>query len=391
MSEGSPRRRPPVLCIDDDEHLLSGLQRVLHSHFSVTTAPSGEQGLEILKARGPFAVVVSDMRMPTMGGVEVLRRARDVSPLTVRVLLTGQADLQDTMGAVNEGHIFRFMTKPCSPRVLIDGLTDAVNQYRLLISERVLLERTLHGSIRALTDILSLTHPAAFGRATRARRDVLELATKLDVPDRWLIEIASMLSQIGCVTLPSETATKLYQGEDLTPEEREMVDHLPEAGQDLLGTIPRLEPVIEILRYQQKHFDGRGVPRDTVSGEEIPWGARALKIVLDYDTLLTQDLEPSLALQVMRTRTGWYDSELLDVFVEIRGGANTTTTLVEIDISEAQPGMVFYEDLHTASGALLIARGQEVTTGLASRLHNLGRGSLASTTVKLLVPNPGAA
>lgn len=387
MATAGPRRKPPVLCIDDDEHLLAGLQRVLHSRFAVTTASSGAEGLQLLAQHGPFAVIVSDMRMPEIDGVEVLRRAHELAPLTVRVLLTGQADLKDAIGAVNEGHIYRFMTKPCLPRDLLDGLADAVQQYRVLISERLLLEKTLHSSIAALTDVLALTHPAAFGRSTRARRHVQRLAAHVDVPDQWLVEIAAMLSQLGCVTLPPETAGRLYRGDSLSSAELEMVNRLPEASCQLLAHIPRLDPVLEMLRYQQKRFDGRGIPHDALAGQSIPLGARILKIVLDYDELLTRDVEPALALHTMLIRQGWYDPDILDTFVAMAGGADTTCDLVVLDIAESQPGMIFYEDLHTRLGALVVARGQEVTPGLAARLHNLGRHHLATTVVRFLAPH----
>lgn len=385
MINSTPRRRAPILCVDDDENLLEGLKRVLHPHFSVTMAVNGEVGLQILAQNGPFAVIVSDMRMPGMDGTEVLRRAKRIAPYTVSVLLTGQAELSDAVAAVNEGHLFRFMTKPCRPSTLIEGLTAAVEQYRLVISERILLERTLRGSIEALIEILSLSQPAAFGRAKRARNAILELAEKSGVGDRWVVEVAAMLSQIGCVTLPASTIAKIYDGDDLTEEERDMVARMPYAAAELLASIPRLEQVTEIVRLQQKQYDGGGAPRDRVSGEEIPWGARALKIFLDFDALESRGLTTPVALELMRARHGWYDPALLAMFASQLGGAPANLRCEELRLAHVKPGMVFLEDVRGPSGALLIARGQEVTPSLASRLSNLGADAMPTHLIKMIV------
>src|SRR5579871_1029962 len=143
--------------------------------------------------------------MPEMDGVALLRDARKLSPDTVRVLFTGQPDMKHAIAAVNEGEIFRFITKPC-PRVpMALLLKSAVQQYQLITAERVLLEQTLRGSIQALTEILSVTNPLAFGRASRLRQAMSALISALGIPVNWHLEVAAMLSQIGCVLLPATT------------------------------------------------------------------------------------------------------------------------------------------------------------------------------------------
>jgi response regulator RpfG family c-di-GMP phosphodiesterase len=371
--------------VDDDTNLLEGLKRVLHASFAVTVTSRGADALQLLATNGPFAVVVSDMRMPEMDGVEVLSRAKEIAPYTVRVLLTGQADLKDAASAVNDGNIFRFIAKPCSPSTLIQALNASVAQYRLQISERILLERTLRGSIGTLIEILSLAHPEAFGRAERARTAVLKLATSMEIGDHWILEIAAMLSQIGCVTLPAATASKLYEGSDLTAEESAMVQNMPAVAAELLTSIPRLEEITEIVRLQQKSFDGSGPPDVSPRGEAIPWGARALKIVVDYDGLETRGLAPQIALQLMHSRHGWYDTTILRAFTALHGGTMPGLQCEELALTDVLPGMVFVEDVRTPGGTLLIARGQRVTPGLASRVRNLGPDSLPHHPVKMVV------
>ena len=178
--------RPRVLIVDDEPDLLAGLVRALRSeHFVLITAGSGADALDLLENHGPFAVIVSDLRMPVMDGVELLGRARAVCPDTVRILFTGQPDMEKAIAAVNEGAIFRFITKPCSRVVLALTLKGAVEQHRLITAERVLLEQTLRGSIKALTDVLGLASPMAFGRATRLRHSVSGLISAMGIVQGW--------------------------------------------------------------------------------------------------------------------------------------------------------------------------------------------------------------
>jgi DNA-binding NtrC family response regulator len=117
-----------LLCVDDEKNVLEGLSRTLRNVYSVETAVGAGQGLEVLQAKGPFAIVMSDQRMPGMSGVEFLSTVRQIAPDTVRVLLTGYADLNDTIAAVNDGHIFRFLVKPCPFDVLLKSLAACAGQ-----------------------------------------------------------------------------------------------------------------------------------------------------------------------------------------------------------------------------------------------------------------------
>src|SRR5882672_12238327 len=142
-----------VLFVDDEPPVLEGYQRLLRREFEVETAVGGEQGLTSIQGRGPYALVVSDMRMPGMDGVQFLSRVKQLAPDTVRMVLTGQADMTAAMNAVNEGNIFRFLTKPCDKETLSKAITTGFVQYRLVMAEKVLLENTLMGSIKVLSDV----------------------------------------------------------------------------------------------------------------------------------------------------------------------------------------------------------------------------------------------
>lgn len=129
-----------ILCVDDEVSALEGYQRILHRQFETTTASSGAQGLAMLERRGPFAVIVSDMRMPGMDGAEFLALAREKAPETVRMLLTGYSDMKAAMDAVNKGRIFQFLSKPCERDVLVAAIGAGVEQYRSRLAEKELVK-----------------------------------------------------------------------------------------------------------------------------------------------------------------------------------------------------------------------------------------------------------
>lgn len=136
-------RRARILCVDDEPQVLAGLETILGRKYDVRTATSGLLGLQALTDEGPFTVVVSDYRMPGMDGAEFLAEVRKATPDTLRILLTGQASLDGAIAAVNSGNVFRFLTKPCAPADLVGALDDAIDQARLVATDRDLLERKL--------------------------------------------------------------------------------------------------------------------------------------------------------------------------------------------------------------------------------------------------------
>jgi len=208
-----------ILFVDDEPILLQGYQRLLRKDFQISTAVGGAAALLLVKQEGPFGVIVSDMRMPEMNGIEFLTRVRKLAPDTVRIMLTSGSDLDVAIHAVNEGNIFRFLSKPENKDTLAKTLTDSLAQYHLVCAEKELLENTLRGTVYVLTEVLSLVSPAAFSRAARVRRYVQHVVTKLSLAHPWKYEVAAMMSQLGCVTLDPNTLETVYSGQDLSPEE----------------------------------------------------------------------------------------------------------------------------------------------------------------------------
>jgi HD-GYP domain-containing protein (c-di-GMP phosphodiesterase class II) len=275
---------------------------------------------------------------------------------------------------VNEGQLFRFLTKPCPPELLVPSIQAAVAQHALVHAERELLEKTLRGSVQALTDILSLVSPAAFGRANRVKRLVAIMADVLQLSDRWVAEVASMFWPIGYVVLPQKTAEKVLGGKPLDPDEKTMAEKVPAVTRQLLGHIPRLGPVVEILEAHTRRFDGGGLPPVDVArlaGDRIPLGARVLRVALDYDQLDDGGLDQATVIKTLRGRSGIYDVRILDALeagLERRKGGQAT--VLSLPLKDLLTGMVLAADVLTASGTLLVTRGNELTPGTLARLRN---------------------
>jgi ActR/RegA family two-component response regulator len=371
-SDASAGTRPRVLCVDDEPNVLEGLRDTLRRSFEVAVATDPVVGLEILRQDpAGYAVVISDMRMPRMSGADFLREARVIAPDTVRMLLTGYADLEAAIKAVNGARLFRYLNKPCDSSELLRACAAALGQYRLQTAERELLEQTVRGCVDALVEVLALTNPAAFGRAARIATHARKLAGAAALPNAWEVEVAAMLADLGAVTLPQATAEKLYAGGALTVDEAEMVRRVPEITRGLLSKIPRLEGVLEI-------FDSypTALPAEAEGASpEAPAGALALRIAADYDELEADGSSDEVALGVMRSR-GIYDRRLLYAFTGVVNLAGGPPPVQEVTVDGLKIGDSLADDVRTVTGSLLVARGQQVTEQLLERLWNLSPASI---------------
>jgi len=395
LTRTEAKQKVRILCVDDEQNVLEGITLHLGRRYEVQTATSGAAALELLEKDGGRAVILSDMRMPGMDGATFLARARSVAPNAVRMLLTGQADIESAISAVNDGQIFRFLTKPCPPPALLAAFGAAVDQHNLIVAEKVLLEQTLHGCIKALTDVLALTNPAAFGRATRIKQLVVEMADKRQVQGRWQVEVAAMLSQLGHITLLPETAERVYFNQPLSIEEEKQLAHLPAVTEQLIANIPRMEAVREILASYT------APPRRDLSAAEssdpqrqlVRRGAGLLKVAVDFDALESHKNSAELAIETMAKRSGVYGPEALEALGALtatRGRGRHAGELRDLAPNELCEGMLLAEDVVLANGMMLVARGHEVTLKFIERVRQLPKGSLKST-LRVLVPWRGAA
>ncbi len=364
-----------ILFVDDDENLLAGIQRKLRKVLPIDIALGGEQALVMMAEHGPYAVVVADMQMPCMNGVQFLVKATERSPDTVRMMLTGNADQKTAMDAVNQGHIFRFLTKPCDTETLVLVLQAGLRQYQLVTAERDLLESTLNGSITILTDMLAVLDPHSFALGQRLCQYMMDFSQTYPMEKVWELELTAMLAQIGCVTVPAPLLRKAREGQQLTEAEAAVLNRIPEIGYQLLCNIPRMESVANAIRYQSKNFDGTGFPADAVAGEEIPIGARLVRVLRDLLIMESNHISPLKALTKMRACAGRYDLRVLESVarafdVELPAAESTDAAGRSVSVRELEVGQILKQDIRTADGVLLISAGMAISSVLLVKLQN---------------------
>jgi ActR/RegA family two-component response regulator len=374
-----------ILLVDDEPAVLAGYERTLYREFEVDTATGGERGLQAMLRSGPYAVIVSDMRMPGMSGAQFLAKARKSAPDTVRMLLTGYTDLGAAMEAVNEGNIFRFLTKPCAKDVLVAAINSGVEQNELIRSERELLEQTLLGSIKVLADVLGAASPEAFGRSLRIAQFVRHIANKFSFAFRWRLEAAATLSQLGCVTLDPELIQKYFGGAKLSPEDQGRFDAHPKAGMHLLAGIPRLEATAWMIGQQLRPEIPTQIAELPASCvKETVLGAKILKLAVAFDHLRVK-LSDAEAINHLGTRRTEFERELVDALIGIKAVGRGMEAR-RVSTLKLATGMVLDQDVRNREGLLLVAKGQEISSALLAKLENFARAGLIDKEVQVLVP-----
>lgn len=375
MTTSIAKKKAKILCVDDEEQVLHGLEMLLGRRYNVLTATGGEPALRILEKNDDIAVIISDMRMPAMDGAVFLRKARDQSPDSTRLLLTGQAELASAIKAINEGQVFRFLTKPCPPADLQEAIAEGVRQYRLVVGERELLEGTLQGSIQAMIDVLSMTNPLAFGRGTRVKVEAMKLANGLDMGQPWELNVAAMLMDLGCITLPEALLEKMHHGKTLDADEQQQRQKAYGLTESILANIPRLEVSRAIVGLVTRD----AIPSDIVltdeQGADVQKLARVLRAAVQYDQLEATGTDPKLAVEMMES-TGKYTEVMVEALADLHTADGKHARLHELPPAALEAGMVLADDLRISSGAMLVPRGFTVNEGLLARIKNLSEGAL---------------
>jgi CheY-like chemotaxis protein len=357
-----------ILFVDDEPMLLEAYRRLLRGTYEVETAEGPEKGLAAIEQRGPFAVICSDLRMPGMDGITFLTKTRELAPDSIRIIITGFGDMEAAVAAINQGSIFRFLTKPCTSEQIRSALEAAIKQYHLVVAERELLVQTLGGAVRILSDILALISPIAFGRALRLKRTVHHIAEGLGLEDLWQYEMAGLLSQIGCVTLPADTLDKAWSGREMSESERKQFQSHPIVGSSLLAMIPRLEPVARMIALQAGDAAGstaKDPPMVIMGGKMLRLAAELDEAILRGETL--EEVTARLSME------GRYPLELLATLA----GLHMQRTAMEqrsIHVRDLTPKMILDEDVRSRNGTLLVAKGFEVTPTMIMRLQNFSAG-----------------
>ncbi|MEL7155707.1 MAG: HD domain-containing phosphohydrolase [Actinomycetota bacterium] len=345
-----------ILFVDDEENILNGLRRTLRKAYEFDTATSGAEGLALLD-QGEFAVIVSDMRMPEMGGEEFLAKAHAVQPDAVQMILSGQADLDSTVEAVNNASIFRFLTKPVAREPLGLALDAALRQYQLVHAERDLLENTLSGAVRALTEVVSLVSPAANRRTQHVTAVVNHVADAVGLADDWQLRVAAMLSGVGFAAIPTEILDRAVGGQQLNQAEQAMLDRHPDVTKQLLGPIPRLDGVSNMIRAQ-------------AGAEPVQAGLERQVAVLDLAVVAAAGLSAGhdIGTIVHRLPPGTHAADLVEALSTM--AEDDRQTIADCPVVKLHPGMTLRQDVNTITGVLLASTGTELTQALLERILN---------------------
>jgi hypothetical protein len=321
--------------------------------------------------------------MPGMDGVQFLARVKAQWPDTVRVMLTGNADVETAMNAINEGSIFRFLTKPCGQETMAKTLTAALVQYHLVTAEKELLEQTLSGSIQVLTEVLSLVHPAAFGRAERARRYIHQVVTAMKLGNPWQYEVAAMLSQLGCVTLPAKIVDAVYRGEKLSASEQAQYDAHPRVANDLIAKIPRLEPVAWMVGHQNETLlDLESISSQT---DAIRRGAHILRLTLAYEALTHKGATRTEAAHRLSRQNQNFSPEFFRALATLDPNGEEGE-VCKCQIQDLALGMIIQQEIRLDNGELVVSKGQEVTITLLIKLRNSLDRRVVGAEVSVSVP-----
>jgi response regulator RpfG family c-di-GMP phosphodiesterase len=366
---------PKLLIVDDNESILMGYQRNLRKRYDLDSATSGEAALSLLKSEVSYAVVIADMHMPNMSGLELLQHVREISPDTTRIMITGDADQKTAIDAVNHGQVFRFLAKPCGPEEMIEAIDAGVRQHQLVRAEKDLLEQTLSGAVEAMTDLLSSVDPKAFGCAQLLKYRTTRVARLLKAEREWEIGLAALLSPLGRLTISPKLLRRAQAHETLNTDEHALLERIPEFGARLIRRIPRLERVADMVQYQNKGFDGSGFPHDGVRGLDIPFGARILKPLSDVISD-EQDRDLVYGLDRLFGHQALYDPDVFHVvkdFLEAEMGLNSVHRApgIPTPLDDLKEGQVLAAQVVTQEGMLILLPGIRLSAGHIQLLYNL--------------------
>jgi CheY-like chemotaxis protein len=355
-----------VLMVDDEPNILTASRRTLGRQFNLACAASGMAALELIRSSGPFAVVLTDMRMPEMDGLAFINAARAVSPDSVYMMLTGNADQQTAVNAINQGHIFRFLNKPCPPEVVADALRSALAQYDLVTAERVLLRQTLTGSLRLMVEALGLVDPQLGVLQSLTKHTVAQVCKALKIECDWTLAIASTTCLVGLVAAPRGSG-------GVEVNENALVEAAAVSSK-LIRIIPRMNPVAALIERQRQKGNLPDNLEDPAESETI--GAQLLRYAVDL-ALVQRTLQSQCRSVTQLLHEGNHDPRLLRA-LHAHGpdGADKADQVIEIETVSVRPGMVLVRDMVLTDGRCLLAGGQQLSDLAAASIRSyafLGR------------------
>lgn len=361
-----------VLFIDDDINLLNSFKRLMNNEFNVVTAQSPETGIQIMEQHGPFAIIVSDMKMPGLSGVEVLSCAHKINPNTVRVLLTGFAEHQCAIDAVNIGKVNKFLTKPCDLETMASVLRAGIRQYQSALSEKELLGKTYNGIIDVLSQILALVNPVAQSKANRLKQYCRHIIDDIQLEDKFIVEVAAMLSQLGCITISQDILERYEYGGILEEEELQQIKKNNLLVQKLLMNIPMFKDIAEILSLSDKKISEFDNFFEDYRQHNINISGKILQVANGIDRYIMSGVSPSDAISLLKDEAFFNENKLVDSLSTYDFNIKNMIKMY-VCINELNTKMIIDSDIYSLNGVLLIKKGQPVTYQILSSLKNFSR------------------
>lgn len=417
-----------VLCVDDERGILSSLRRLLRPEgYVVHMAEGGDEALALLEHTS-VDLVISDMRMPGMDGAEFLARVRSRWPASIRMLLTGYADLGSTIDAINRGEIHRFISKPWDDeqllRIVRDGLSRRVlererealrvqvaEQNQELLQLNVLLEEKVEArtaelaraneslkqnfltSIKVFSNLIEIRHPMLRGHSARVAALAGSMARHLNLNQAQINEVfaAALLHDIGKIGLADEVIAQ--PSDRLSGEPLKAWRAHAAQGESALLALDSMRGAARIIRHHHERWDGKGFP-DGLQGEAIPPGARILAVANDFDSYMhglvcgVRHSEDASFDYILQGRGSRYDAGIV---VALRAALDEAITARVRDdaltVDKLEPGMKLSRDLVDRDGRLLLAADFVLDGVVIRQIREYA--ARVSPTMKLHV-HPGA-
>ncbi|MFO1092759.1 MAG: response regulator [Planctomycetaceae bacterium] len=358
--------------MDDEETVLDLYKLQLGIEFEISTAVSAETALEQLRGGAEYAVIVADKHLPGMAGDVLLQFVQAEWPATVRIMLTADSHQVVAADAVNRGHVFRFLNKPCLAAEFRTAVRDAVREHQSRCAEHDILASTVNGSVRLLSEVLAIVRPDACSRARRICRTAEQICRRYCDSDAWEVSIAAMLCELGCLTLPPALVHRALRRAPLATDEAELWDSHPRIAHDLISHIPRLQRIAKIVLLQNEPYQ----PSSELSGDnqrDVRWRASCLRIVLRWDNLVEAGHTSGDAAAQILDEAEEYPPDVVAAFRTVVE-QDSRRSIRELRAGELSKGMVLAEDLKDVRGRLLLTKGQEIGAGVLIQISPAWKG-----------------
>lgn len=441
------KEKKTLLFVDDEPNILSALKRVFFDDdFEILTATSGKEALKMMEGQ-PVQLVISDQRMPEMSGTELLAKIREKNPEIMRVILTGFADMDAAVEAINSGQIYQFIFKPWNDeelrsvvvralehfdlegenkrllsqlKAMNDQLSQKVKERTQLIVQKNVelgklnktLESSLVNTVRVFVNLLEMSRPEVSRHARRVATVATALAKELDWDEKHIrdLEIASLLHDIGKIGIPESILRKAQ--DDLVEGEQKILKNHPLLGQNTLGAIDSFQNVGKIVRAHHERWDGGGFP-DGLKGDQIPVEARLLSLCNVFDHLEQDERSPAFIAKFVSNNAGSvFDPSMVNALMNYLGVDEDTAAAaasaapakggaggakaggkteaggqrkMKVKPGDLKPGMILVDTLMTGKGIFLLPEGQLLKETHIRSIQDIQRVDPIKGSIEVLV------